>query len=72
MAVAEGAIETSYEDGRWKNRVVGSSRAANSHDVKTDAVAKGREMAQKRKVEHVVRNRDGRIGQRRNHERDSR
>ncbi|WP_279626633.1 DUF2188 domain-containing protein [Amycolatopsis regifaucium] len=61
-----------FENGRWKNRLVGSSRAANAHDVKTDAVAQGREMAQKRKVEHVIRNRDGQIGQRRDYHRDSR
>jgi hypothetical protein len=59
-----GDIETYFENGIWKNKVEGSSRAANSASTKAEAQAKGREMAQARRVEHIVRNKDGTIGER--------
>ena len=59
-----GDIETYYESGQWKNKVEGSSRAANSFDTKASAETKGREMARQRGVEHIIRNRDGSIGSR--------
>lgn len=62
--MVKGDIETYHEDGQWKNRVQGSSRAANTHSTKADAQAKGREMAQDRKVEHHIKKLDGTIGQR--------
>ena len=40
--MTKGDIETYYEDGSWKNEVPGSSRAANAHDTKAEAEAKGR------------------------------
>ncbi|MFI7121812.1 DUF2188 domain-containing protein [Amycolatopsis sp. NPDC049868] len=60
----QGDIETYFEDGRWKNKVEGSTRATSAHDTKADAVGKGRDMARERKVEHFIRNQDGRIGER--------
>jgi hypothetical protein len=60
--VAKGDIETYYDDGQWKNKVEGSDRAAHVHERKSDAQAKGREMAQDRKVEHVIKKKDGTIG----------
>lgn len=60
--MAKGDIETYYEDGEWKNRPQGNSRASNVHDTKAAAEAVGRDMARARQVEHVVKNRDGRIG----------
>jgi hypothetical protein len=67
-----GDIETYYEDGRWKNKVEGSSRAANTHDTKSAAVAKGREMAKSRKVEHIIEKQDGTIGERNTYGHDPR
>ena len=70
--MAEGDIETYHEDGKWKNKVLGKSRAANSHDTKAEARKKGRQMAKKRKVEHVIKKKDGTIGNRNNYGNDSR
>lgn len=58
-----GNVETYHEDGQWKNKVEGNTRASNTFDTKAEAQAKGREMAMDRKVEHVIKNMDGRIGQ---------
>jgi hypothetical protein len=54
-----GDIETYYEDGSWKNKVEGNSRASGVYEAKAHAVTAGREMAMERKVAHVVRNLDG-------------
>lgn len=59
--MAKGDIETYYEDGRWKNRPQGNTRASNTHDRKADAEAVGRGMAMDRGVEHLVKNKDGQI-----------
>lgn len=60
----KGDIETYHENGQWKTKVEGSDRAAHTFDTKDDAVAKGREMAIERGVEHFIRNMDGTIGER--------
>jgi hypothetical protein len=44
--------------------VQGSRRVANSAKMKTEAQAKGREMAMKRKVEPIIKNKDGSTGAR--------
>ena len=51
-----GNVETYSEDGQWKNRVQGNSRASNTFDTKAEAQAKGRE--------HIIKKRDGTIGER--------
>ncbi|MCM3516246.1 DUF2188 domain-containing protein [Nocardioides sp. P86] len=60
--MAKGDVDTYYEDGQWKNKVEGNSRASSVHDTKMDAQAAGRDMAKDRGVEHVIKNMDGRIG----------
>lgn len=62
--MAKGDIETYYEDGQWKNRPQGNERASNTHGTKADAQEAGREMAIDRGVEHVVKKKDGTIGER--------
>lgn len=57
-------VETYSEDGRWKNRILGNKRASNTFDTKAEAQAKGREMAQKLHSEHIIKKRDGTIGER--------
>ena len=57
-------VETYSEDNRWKNRVLGNKRASNTFDTKAEAQAKGREMAQKLRGEHIIKKRDGTIGER--------
>jgi hypothetical protein len=61
--MAKGDIETYHEGDQWKNKVEGSSRAANTHGTKAEAQAKGREMAKDREVEHVIKKLDGTIGE---------
>jgi Uncharacterized protein conserved in bacteria (DUF2188) len=53
MTMPQGDTETYYGDGKWKNKVQGSSRAANSGERKAEVQAKSREMAEKRGVEHI-------------------
>ena len=60
--MAQGDIETYYEDGTWKNKREGNDRAFGTGRTKEGAVAQGREAAQKDGVEHVIKNQDGKIG----------
>lgn len=53
--MASGDVDTCYEDGQWKNKIEGNSRASNVHDRKADAQAAGRAMAIDRGVEHVIK-----------------
>jgi hypothetical protein len=62
--MAQGDIHTVHRDGRWLNEVEGGKRASNSASTKAEAQALGRAMAQKRRVEHHVHNKDGTIGAR--------
>lgn len=59
-----GNIETYYEDGQWKNRPQGNDRASNVHRTKAEAQAEGKGMAQNRSVEHIIKKKDGTIGER--------
>jgi hypothetical protein len=67
-----GSIETYFEKGRWKNKVQGSSRAANTHATKTEAAKVGREMARKRRVDHIIKKKDGTTGERTSYGEDRR
>lgn len=60
--MAKGDITTYNEDGTWKSKVEGSSRAAHAGGTKAEQQAIGRDMARDRKVEHTIRNLDGKIG----------
>jgi hypothetical protein len=62
--MAAGDIETFFEEGVWKNRTQGSANVENRHTDKRAALAVGREMARARKVEHIIKNKDGTIGER--------
>jgi len=61
--MAKGDISTYNEDGVWKSKVEGSSRAAHSGGTKAEQQAVGRQMAQDRGVEHTIRKMDGTIGE---------
>lgn len=71
-AVAKGDIETYNEDGQWKNRPQGNDRASSVHSTKAEAQAAGRDMAKDRKVEHIIKNMNGQIGQRNSYGNDPR
>ena len=61
--MAKGDVSTYYEDGVWKSKVEGSSRAAHTGGTKTQQQAIGRKMAKARGVEHTIRNTDGTIAE---------
>lgn len=60
--MATGDVSTYNEDGVWKSKVEGSSRAAHVGGTKAEQEAVGRDMAKDRHVEHTVRKLDGTIG----------
>lgn len=67
-----GDIITYYEDGEWKSKVAGSSRAAHVGGTKAEQQAVGRGMAIDRKVEHEIRKMDGTIGDKNSYGNDPR
>lgn len=69
---AERSVETYFENGRWKNKVHGNSRASNVHETHAAAVTAGREMARKRRVEHIIRSEGGTVQERSNYGNDPR
>ena len=65
-------VETYFEKGRWKNKVQGNSRASHVHETREAAISTGREMARKRKVEHIIMSTVGTVQERESHGRDPR
>jgi hypothetical protein len=61
--MAKGDIRTYNEDGVWKSKVEGSSRAAHAGGTKAEQQAVGREMAKARGVEHTISKLDGTVGE---------
>ena len=59
-------------DGRWAVQTDGTSRADSLHDRKTDAVRRGRELAENKQTELVIKGADGRIEQKNSHGNDPR
>jgi hypothetical protein len=70
--MADGDIHTVHRDGSWFNEVEGGERASNSAATKEEAVSVGRDMARARKVEHLIHNQDGQIGERNSYGNDPR
>ncbi len=68
--MAKGDVETYFEDDKWKNKVEGNERASNTAPRKAEAQAEGRQMAKSRGVEHIIRNKDGEIGERNSYGKD--
>lgn len=59
-------------NGRWAVQTDGTQRADSLHDLKSAAVTRGRELAENKKTELVIKNQDGRIAQKDSHGSDSR
>jgi hypothetical protein len=59
--MANGEVETYYEDGEWKNAVVPGEDIGGPYSTRDEAVAAGREAAQELGVEHVVRDEQGTV-----------
>lgn len=70
--MAQGDIETYHEDGTWKNKREGTDRAFGTGGTKEEAIQAGREAAQKDGVEHVIKNLDGKIGEKNSYGNDPR
>ncbi|MBC9819706.1 DUF2188 domain-containing protein [Terrabacter sp. MAHUQ-38] len=66
----DGTVETYLEGGRRKNRVGGNTRASSTAATKAEAQAAGRRIAKNRGLEHVIKNKDGTIGQKNSYGRD--
>lgn len=49
-------VETFYEGGLWKNKIVGTDHVLSTHQTQRAAVLAGMQMAAWREVEHVIRN----------------
>jgi Uncharacterized protein conserved in bacteria (DUF2188) len=61
--MAKGDIETYYDNGEWKSKREGSSRAFDVGGTKAEQQATGAAAARKDKVEHVIKKQDGTIGE---------
>jgi hypothetical protein len=58
--MSKGDVHTLPHKGGWANKIEGSSRVANTAAKKAEAQAKGRAMAIRRKVEHLIHKRTAR------------
>ncbi|MDT0116627.1 DUF2188 domain-containing protein [Microbacterium sp. PRF11] len=70
--MANGDIRTYFEDGQWKSKVDGSSRAAHVGGNKAEQTAVGRDMARERGVEHRITRQDGAVTQQNSYGNDPR
>jgi hypothetical protein len=59
---AQVAVEP-RQNATWAVQTDGTQRADSLHDRKSDAVTRGRELAQNKKTELVIKNENGRIAQ---------
>jgi hypothetical protein len=66
----KGDVETYYADGQWRNKVEGEESASSTHDTKKEARKIGRRLAKIRRVEHVIKKKDGTIKERNSHGND--
>ena len=58
-------IFTQYnkKTGKWENKKEGASRVSSTADTKNEAQNLGKNQAQKEKLEHVIKNKDGKIAE---------
>lgn len=62
--MAKKPVHTVPHGDGWANRREGASRVSQTYDRKADAQAAGRETARREHTEHIIHNRDGKIGSR--------
>ena len=70
--MAKGDIHTEPHERGWANKIEDGARASNVYPTKTDAQRIGREMAMRRKVEHLIHDRGGKITERNSYGSDPR
>ena len=68
----KGDIETFHMAGEWHNKVEGEIGVISRHPDKETAVRSGRKAAQERKVEHIIKNMDGTISEKKSYRHDPR
>ena len=68
----KGDVETVYVDGQWTNQIEGEGPTEHLYQTKDRAVEAGRALARERKVEHIIKNQDGTIGERNTYGHDPR
>jgi len=59
-----GDVNTYFQDGMWHSRIQGEGQPFSSSPRQERAIEAGRERAQRDKVEHIVRNMNGLISER--------
>ncbi|ADB31280.1 hypothetical protein Kfla_2203 [Kribbella flavida DSM 17836] len=72
VALPAGDVETYYAAGAWHSRVQGEADPFFSGGTKAEQVAKGRDEARRRQVEHIIKNEDGQIAERNSYGHDPR
>lgn len=60
-------IETFHADGKWRNRVVGGDVYPQEFDDPEGAVELGRSIARDARIEHIVRDPEGAVVERRSY-----
>ena len=68
----KGDVETFHDGGAWHNKVESTGELLGTYPTKAEAQSAGRDEARARKVEHIIRNLDGRIGERNTYGHDPR
>ena len=67
MPRAKANVRTIPHEGGWANEREGAKRVAKIFATKAAAKAAGRPTAQREKVEHVILDRDGTVGERKSY-----
>lgn len=62
--MAAGFVHTVFKNGQWVNEVEGGEELGSGYATKEDAIAAGRDRADRDKTEHLIHNQDGTISQR--------
>ena len=68
----QGDVETYHQDGAWHSRIQGETAPFHTSETKAAETETGRAEARKRKVEHIIKNLDGTIGERNTYGHDPR
>jgi hypothetical protein len=67
-----GDVLTFHLDGKWRNKIEAVADLLGEYDTRAEAVAAGRDEERDRKVEHIIHNLDGTIGERNTYGHDPR
>jgi uncharacterized protein DUF2188 len=68
----QGDVETYHQDDSWHSKVEGEQRPFASGGTKADQIVEGRDRARTDKVEHIIKDENGRIAERHSYGHDPR